>query len=96
MLTKDQVETVVHDTITALLQELAESENGDGENGNGTAELPPVEAGTALADLGLDSLMLARIVIEVGESLGVDPFEDEDASIADLRTVGDVVRAYET
>lgn len=94
MLTKDQVETVVHDTITALLQELAE--NGDGENGNGTAELPPVEAGTALADLGLDSLMLARIVIEVGESLGVDPFEDEDASIADLRTVGDVVQAYET
>lgn len=46
------------------------------------------------ADLGLSSLMIARLILALEEQFAVDPFI-EDASAADLRTVGDLVRIYE-
>ena len=46
--------------------------------------------------LGFDSLMLARLVAGLEQLLGVDPFATEQAHIADMQTVGDVVRLYST
>jgi acyl carrier protein len=85
MLTKEEVGTVVFDNITALVQELDLEET----------DIPAVEPTSTFPDLGLDSLMLARLIIELGEAFGVDPFETEEASVADLRNVGDLVQVYE-
>lgn len=43
---------------------------------------------------GLNSLLLAQLLIQLETELGVDPFA-EDRSIADIRTVRDLVTAYE-
>jgi acyl carrier protein len=83
MLTRDDVGTLVTDHINALLLEIDED------------DVPAAEAGHTFADLGLDSLMLARLIIELDDAAGVEPFRAADASAADLRTVGDVVRVYE-
>lgn len=50
------------------------------------------------ADLGLDSLDLAQIVVLLERDLGVDPFRDPGptASRAPLRTVEHLVSAYRT
>jgi acyl carrier protein len=48
----------------------------------------------SLARIGLNSLILARLLIQLETELGVDPFEDE-FSITDMRTVDDLVNAYE-
>jgi acyl carrier protein len=83
MLTPDDVGTCVTDHITTLLVELDEE------------DVPEVEATSSFADLGLDSLSLARLIIELEDELGVEPFRSEEASVADLRSVGDLVRAYQ-
>jgi acyl carrier protein len=83
MLTQDDVGTLVTGNINALLLELDED------------DVPTVEAGSTFADLGMDSLVLARLIIELDDALGVEPFQTEEVSAADLRTVGDVVRVYE-
>ncbi|MFG2429643.1 phosphopantetheine-binding protein [Streptomyces sp. NPDC048590] len=54
------------------------------------AVAPPV----ALMELGLNSLMLAQLLIELEAELDVDPFE-EQFSITDMRTVQDLVDAYD-
>ncbi|MET9862626.1 hypothetical protein ABZY93_25610 [Streptomyces smyrnaeus] len=38
--------------------------------------------------------MPARLVILLGNEFGVDPFAEEDTSIADVRTVDQLVRVY--
>ncbi|WP_027346167.1 phosphopantetheine-binding protein [Hamadaea tsunoensis] len=43
---------------------------------------------------GLNSLMLAQLLMQLEATTGVDPF-GEERSIADVRTVGDLVAAYE-
>jgi acyl carrier protein len=83
MLTQDDVGTLVTGNINALLLEVDED------------DVPTVELDSTFADLGLDSLMLARLVIELDDALGVEPFQSAEVSAADLRTVGDVVRVYE-
>lgn len=49
------------------------------------------------ADLGLDSLDLAQIVVLLERDLGVDPFRDPAAGPPrqPIRTVGQLVAAYE-
>ncbi|MFG2593430.1 phosphopantetheine-binding protein [Streptomyces sp. NPDC048438] len=54
------------------------------------AVAPPVP----LMELGLNSLMLAQLLIELEADLDVDPFE-EQFSITDMRTVQDLVDAYD-
>ncbi|MFJ6854553.1 phosphopantetheine-binding protein [Streptomyces sp. NBC_01166] len=54
------------------------------------AVAPPVP----LMELGLNSLMLAQLLIELEAELDVDPFE-EQFSITDMRTVQDLVDAYD-
>jgi hypothetical protein len=46
------------------------------------------------ADLRLPSLEVARLIAVLEAKLGVDPFL-EMVAITDVRTVGDLVRAYE-
>ena len=83
MLTPDAVGTRVTDQITSLLVELDDE------------DVPEVEASSTFADLGLDSLSLARLIIELEDELGVEPFRSEEASVADLRSIGDLVRVYQ-
>ncbi|MEV8225494.1 acyl carrier protein [Streptomyces sp. NPDC079167] len=47
-----------------------------------------------LMELGLNSLMLAQLLIELEAELDVDPFA-EQFSITDMRTVQDLVDAYD-
>lgn len=44
------------------------------------------------AEIGLDSLDLAQLVVALEKELGVDPFRDGTAS---ARTVGELVAVYE-
>lgn len=57
-------------------------------------EAGAVPADAALSDIGLNSLMLAQLLIQLESALGVDPFQ-EQRSITDMRTVRDLVDAYE-
>jgi acyl carrier protein len=59
------------------------------------ADAVEIAAQDELVELGLNSLMLARLIIQLETALGVDPFADEIAEIADVRTVNDLVNAYE-
>ncbi len=43
---------------------------------------------------GLNSLMLAQLLVQLESVTGLDPFGRE-RSIADVRTVGDLVAAYQ-
>lgn len=54
----------------------------------------PWELTDPLLSTGLNSLMLAQLLIQLESVTGVDPF-GTDRSIADVRTVGDLVAAYE-
>lgn len=56
--------------------------------------LAPLTDGLPLLDSGLDSLCFAIVVARLENSLGVDPFsEDEDARFP--ITFGDFIRFYE-
>lgn len=58
------------------------------------SEADTVSADAALSDIGLNSLMLAQLLIQLESALGVDPFQEQQ-SITDMRTVRDLVDAYE-
>jgi acyl carrier protein len=81
MLIATDVRDVVHEQIQSLLTEA-----------NGSA--PPLSGAENLHELGLSSLMLARLIIQLEGELGVDPFA-EDAVLADVRTVQDLVAVYQ-
>lgn len=80
MLTKTDVQSVVENEIRKLLLE-----------SNSRADA--LSAQDELYDLGLNSLMLARLIIQLEAELGVDPFIEAEA-IADVRSVGDLASAY--
>jgi acyl carrier protein len=77
-----QIEGIVHDRIGAVLAERV----GEVPRLSGTENLS--------ATLGLGSLDLAFLVAQLEAELGVDPFA-KLASITSVRTVGDLVRAYQ-
>lgn len=79
MLESAQVREVVEREIRAVLL-------GDGDD--------PIAAGDELVAVGLNSLMLADLLLRLEAETGVDAF-DGDRSIADVRTVGDLAAAYE-
>ncbi|MFD9128011.1 phosphopantetheine-binding protein [Kitasatospora sp. NPDC059571] len=56
-------------------------------------EAAAAEDSEDLIELGLNSLTLAQLLIELEMELGVDPFAD-GVSITDMRTVSDLVQAY--
>lgn len=81
MLTKTAVRSVVEDEIRNLLLE------NDQEVGALTGQ-------ELLVELGLSSLMLARLIIQIETVLGADPFA-ADVVISDVRSVNDLTSAYE-
>ncbi|MFC8535821.1 phosphopantetheine-binding protein [Streptomyces sp. NPDC057249] len=80
MLSKAEISALVVDRVRGLVldPELAEA----------------VAPSAPLMELGLNSLMLAQLLIELESELDVDPFE-EQFSITDMRTVQDLVDAYD-
>lgn len=82
MLIVTDAKAVVVGQIQALL---AESE----------AAPPPVTGVETLGDLGVTSLMLARLIVGLETELDVDPFGSEDAVLSDVRTVDDLATVYQ-
>jgi acyl carrier protein len=82
MLTRVAVRPAVTRELTALLAE-------------DLGEHREIRGGDQLYDLGMHSLTLARLVATLEEVVGVDPFAAEDVSVADLRSLDDVVAVYE-
>ncbi|MGH8968104.1 MAG: acyl carrier protein [Actinomycetes bacterium] len=81
MLALSAVSTVVRNEIRALL----------GESGD---EIEDLADDDQLHDLGLNSLLLARLIIQLESELGVDPFS-EHVTISDARSVGALAAVYE-
>ncbi|WP_116248325.1 acyl carrier protein [Nocardiopsis sp. FIRDI 009] len=54
----------------------------------------PITANESLSDLGLNSLMLARLIVALERDLNLDPFSDGSHAITDIHTVGDLIEAY--
>jgi acyl carrier protein len=80
MLKIDQIRfTVLHDIVHLL-------DDDDLETDSLTDE-------SRLTDIGLTSLLLARLTVQLEMRLGVDPFA-QDLAISDVRTIGDLVAAY--
>jgi acyl carrier protein len=80
--TLPQIESIVHGRIRAILAERV----GEVARLSDTDKLS--------ATLGLSSLDLAFVVAELEAELGVDPFA-KLVSITSIRSVGDLVRAYQ-
>lgn len=58
--------------------------------------LPPLQDGTELVDeLGFSSLIIATLIANLEEVLGVDPFQDENVMITDIRTIADLCGVYD-
>lgn len=82
----EHVKTDVQGVIEKLLRAIADERGLD---------LPAFGPHTEIVDeLGFSSLMVATLVAHLEEELGVDPFQDEDVSITDIRTVQDLAGAY--
>lgn len=59
-------------------------------------KLPPLTGSAEIVDdLGFTSLTVAALIANLEEVLGVDPFQDENVTITDVRTVGDLCAVYE-
>lgn len=76
----------VKKSIISVIKDIAEQQG---------IELPPVKDKHEIVDdLGFTSLQVAALVANLEEELGIDPFEDEDASITDIRTIKDICEVY--
>lgn len=60
---------------------------------SGRPEKSPADDDDLNAELGLDSLDLAVVVVTLEKELGLDPFQDGRAT---ARTFGQLVRLYDT
>lgn len=81
MLTTTEIRAMVHKVVSDLLAETQ-------------TDVPVLTGKEELHSLGLGSLMLARLVIELEATIGVDPFE-QDVVISDVRSLDDLVTVYE-
>jgi acyl carrier protein len=75
----------VRSTITTEFQQVAQEQS---------RTLAPLSDELKLVQSGLDSLSFAMIVARLEDSLGVDPFNTEEAVVFPV-TFGDFVRLYE-
>ncbi|MDN3260901.1 acyl carrier protein [Streptomyces sp. CSDS2] len=80
MLTQETTRSIVFGALSELLQEAG-------------AEHPAPSGDERLTDLGLTSLLLARLIIQLEMETGVDPFA-EDLLLSDVRTVAELIDAY--
>jgi acyl carrier protein len=82
MLTEEAVrEIVVREILEVLLE--------DGEDHE------PLAGHELLHDLSINSITLARVLVQLESEIGVDPFGGGDAAIADMQSVADLVGAYQ-
>ncbi|OFL64963.1 MULTISPECIES: acyl carrier protein [unclassified Brevibacterium] len=81
MLTVSRVTTDIMTTITDIL-------------GDGLDDDIEITEDSALTDIGLNSLMLARLIVNLEQDFGRDPFSDGSHAIVDIHTVGDLIAAY--
>lgn len=57
--------------------------------------LPALKDSTEIVDeLGFTSMMVAGLIANLEEELGVDPFQDENVMITDIRTIKDLCDVY--
>ena len=78
--TAAQIDTTVHKTIAELLERRGR-------------QVGAIETGNLLVAVGLTSLDLAALIATLQTRLKADPFFSAK-SITDVRTVGDLCRAY--
>lgn len=58
-------------------------------------QLPTLTANLEIVDdLGFTSLAVATLIASLEEVFGVDPFQEEDVMITDVRTISDLTRIY--
>jgi len=81
-LTNDDIRTVIRDQVAQLLAETSPDEPAFGDD-------------ERFASLGLDSLMMARLVIQLEGVLHVDPLTEGLADPADIGSVADMSAVYE-
>lgn len=81
MLAAADVRTIVRDQIQQLLREADQP-------------TPDITGKELLADLGVSSLMLARLIVQLETEFDVDPFTD-DVELTDVRSVDQMVDAYQ-
>jgi acyl carrier protein len=76
----------VRSVIEKVIRRIAEERN---------LRLPEITESTEIVDeLGLSSLMVATLIANLEEEFGGDPFQDENVSITDIRTVKDLCDVY--
>ncbi len=88
MLTRQEITATVKEKLRAILLDDLD------DFGEGDAAVA-ISDRDNLIELGLNSLMLARLVIQLAAEFGADPFSDDAATLADARTVGELVTTYE-
>jgi acyl carrier protein len=76
----------VKEVIEKVIKRIAEERN---------LSLPGLKDGTEIVDeLGFSSRMFAGLVANLEEEFGVDPFQDEDVMITNIRTIKDLCDVY--
>lgn len=77
----------VRDIIERVIRSVAEQRN---------LTLPVLKDSTEIVDeLGFSSLTVAALIATLEEEFGIDPFQDEDVMITDIRTIRDLCNVYE-
>ena len=85
MLTSEAVGQVIMQEIEALL--LEDTDTAEGRAGSITGD-------RHLHELDINSLTLARLLIQLENQLGVDPFIQGVTAVSDVRSVNDLINAY--
>lgn len=76
----------IKNRIVTVIRRVAEERN---------LRLPELADSTEIVDeLGFSSLQVATLIANLEEDLGIDPFQDEDVMIADVRTIEDLGDIY--
>lgn len=58
-------------------------------------QLPELKDHLAIVDdLGFTSLAVAALIANLEEELAIDPFQDEEVMISDIRTLADLYKVY--
>jgi acyl carrier protein len=76
----------VKDEVVKVIRKIAEERS---------LSLPALKDDSEIVDeLGFSSMMVAGLIANLEEELGVDPFQDEDVMITDIRTIQQLCDVY--
>lgn len=76
----------IKEKITAVIKDVASTQG---------LNLPDLKDNHEIVDdLGFTSLGVAALIANLEEEFGMDPFEDEDVMITDIRTIKDLCKVY--